>query len=37
MSFKRATENNIMIADYLNKKYGEDWLKELPTKPFGIK
>jgi hypothetical protein len=26
-----------MIADYLNKKYGEDWLKELPTKPFGIK
>ena len=37
MSFKRATENNIMIADYLNKKYGEDWLKELPMKPFGIK
>ncbi|TDD76030.1 FEKKY domain-containing protein [Flavobacterium caseinilyticum] len=37
LSFKRATENNIMIADYLNKKYGEAWLKELPTKPFGIK
>lgn len=37
LSFKRATENNILIADYLNKKYGEDWLKELPTKPFGIK
>ncbi|HSN47213.1 MAG TPA: hypothetical protein VLR29_00490 [Flavobacterium sp.] len=37
MSFKRATENNIMIADYLIKKYGEDWLKELPIKPFGIK
>jgi hypothetical protein len=37
ISFKKATENNIMIADYLNKKYGADWLKELPTKPFGIK
>ena len=37
VSFKRAGENNIMNADYLNKKYGEDWLKELPTKPFGIK
>ena len=37
MSFKRATENNMMIADYLDKKYGEDWRKELPTKPFGIK
>ena len=37
LSFKRVTENNILIADYLNKKYGEDWLKELPTKPFGIK
>ncbi|TDE04868.1 hypothetical protein [Flavobacterium sandaracinum] len=36
MSFKRATENNRMIADYLTKKYGTDWLKELPTKPFGI-
>ena len=37
ISFKKATENNIMIADYLNKKYGEDWLKELPTKPLGIR
>lgn len=37
LSFKRATENNKMISDYLTKKYGEDWLNELPTKPFGIK
>jgi hypothetical protein len=37
LSFKRATENNRMISDYLNNKYGEDWLNELPTKPFGIK
>ena len=37
MSFKRTTENNVMIADYLDKKYGEIWRKELPTKPFGIK
>jgi hypothetical protein len=26
-----------MIFDYLNKKYGTDWLNELQTKPFGIK
>ncbi|UQD56197.1 hypothetical protein [Flavobacterium sp. K5-23] len=37
LSFKRARENNQMISDYLNSKYGEDWLKELPMKPFGIK
>jgi hypothetical protein len=37
LSFKKATENNQMIFDYLNKKYGKDWLNELPTKPFGIK
>ncbi|TDE27799.1 hypothetical protein E0I61_13900 [Flavobacterium ranwuense] len=37
LSFKKATENNQMISDFLIKKYGEDWLKELPTKPFGIK
>jgi hypothetical protein len=37
LSFKKARENNQMIFDYLNKKYGTDWLNELPTKPFGIK
>ena len=37
LSFKRATENNQMISDYLNKKYGKDWLKKLESKPFGIK
>lgn len=37
LSFKRATENNQMISDYLNKKYEEKWLKELPTKSFGFK
>jgi hypothetical protein len=36
-SFKKATENNQMIVDFLNKKYGANWLKELKTKPFGIK
>jgi hypothetical protein len=37
MSFKKATENNQMIFDFLNKKYGTDWLHELKAKPFGIK
>jgi hypothetical protein len=26
-----------MISDYLNKKYGAEWLTELKAKPFGIK
>lgn len=37
LSFKKATENNQLIFDYLNKKYGTEWLAELNTKPFGIK
>ncbi|OAB27384.1 hypothetical protein SAMN05444395_11510 [Flavobacterium fryxellicola] len=37
MSFKIATENNQLIASYLNKQYGNDWVNELPSKPFGIK
>ncbi|OZV68174.1 FEKKY domain-containing protein [Winogradskyella aurantia] len=37
LSFKKATENNQMIFDFLNKKYGIEWQTELKTKPFGIK
>ncbi|MGZ0017683.1 FEKKY domain-containing protein [Yeosuana sp. AK3] len=37
LSFKKATENNQMIFDYLNKKYGNEWLTKLKIKPFGIK
>ena len=37
ISFKKVTENNQMIFDYLNKKYGTEWLTELKNKPFGIK
>ena len=37
ISFKKTRENNEMIFDYLNKKYGTEWIKELKTKPFGIK
>ncbi len=36
LSFKKATENNQMIFDFLNKKYGTEWQSELKTKPFGI-
>ncbi len=36
LSYKKATENNQIISEYLNRKFGKDWLLELPTKPFGI-
>ena len=36
-SFKKATDNNQMIFDFLNKKYGTEWQEELKSKPFGIK
>lgn len=37
LSFKKATENNQMIFEFLNRKYGTEWQTELKTKPFGIK
>ena len=37
ISFKKATENNKRIIEYLNKTYGNDWKNELPIKPFGFK
>ena len=37
ISFKKTIENNEMIFDYLNRKYGAKWQSELKTKPFGIK
>lgn len=36
LSFKKATEHNQMIFDFLNKKYGTEWQAALKTKPFGI-
>lgn len=37
LSFKKATEYNQMIFDFLNNKYGFDWINELKAKPFGLK
>jgi hypothetical protein len=37
MSFQKAKENNQLIFEYLNKKYGTEWQAELKSKPFGIK
>jgi len=37
ISYKKTRENNQMIFDYLNKKYGTKWINELDIKPFGIK
>ena len=37
LSFKIARENNQIIANYLDSKYGKDWFLELDIKPFGVK
>ena len=37
LSFKRTTENNRIIANYLNNKYGNGWMLDLTVKPFGLK
>lgn len=36
ISYKRATENNQMIALYLDEKFGDTWWADLPVKPFGL-
>jgi hypothetical protein len=33
----KTTENNQIIANYLNKKYGDSWMLDLTIKPFGLK
>ena len=35
-TFKESIEHNIYLVNYLNQKFGEDWRKDLPAKPFGI-
>jgi hypothetical protein len=37
LSFKRTIENNQIIANYLNNKYGNSWMLDLTVKPFGLK
>ena len=37
LTFKATTQNNQIIANYLTQKYGDAWLLDLATKPFGIK
>jgi hypothetical protein len=35
-SSKKAKKNNTFLSEYLTKKYGETWKKDLPLKPFGL-
>ncbi|NNM17373.1 MAG: hypothetical protein HKP24_02270 [Croceitalea sp.] len=35
-SFQRATDNNQMIALYLDERFGDIWWADLPVKPFGL-
>jgi hypothetical protein len=37
LSFKKAKDNNLMIFDYLNRKYDAEWINHLKEKPLGIK
>ncbi|MEH0154641.1 hypothetical protein V6R21_10920 [Limibacter armeniacum] len=37
ITLKETSKNNQTIFDYLNRKYGDEWQKDLPIKPFGIK
>jgi hypothetical protein len=37
ISSKKEREKNQIIADYLDRKYGDIWRKDLPAKPFGVK
>lgn len=34
LSFSKAINNNIMITEYLNKKYDKNWQKEIANKTF---
>ena len=37
ITFKESIEHNIYLVNYLDQKFGEDWRKDLPAKPFGIR
>lgn len=36
ITFKESIEHNIYLVNYLNQKFGADWKKDLPARPFGI-
>ena len=37
VTFKKTIQHNKEIVKYLNEKFGDQWLEDLPTQPFGIK
>ena len=36
-TLKETIQHNKAIVKYLNEKFGDQWLEDLPAKPFGIK
>ena len=37
ITFKESIEHNIYLVNYLNQKFGEEWRKDLPAQPFGVR
>tara|TARA_B100000953_G_C18012924_1_gene418545 strand:- start:1169 stop:1795 length:627 start_codon:yes stop_codon:yes gene_type:complete len=36
LTYKRTVEHNKYIVEYLTEKFGEEWISNLPAKPFGV-
>ena len=36
LTFKKSLDHNRNIVNYLNEKFGDEWIKDLPAKPFGV-
>ena len=36
LTFKRTVEHNMYIVDFLTEQFGEEWIKDLSFKPFGV-
>tara|TARA_Y100000310_G_C20050283_1_gene520242 strand:+ start:208 stop:516 length:309 start_codon:yes stop_codon:yes gene_type:complete len=37
LTLKETIQHNKAIVKYLNEKFGDQWIEDLPAQPFGIK